>query len=137
MLLEEFAMARSVIPLLRKLADATAIADGFTVVSLRCINTPVVDLVTGKRTGKEATAPGLVTVIDAVDAVAMSVAKICAVTCVPLTTVVFRGLPFHFTTAPAAKPVPFTVRVKAAPPGAVAVGTSGWFTRGVGFSART
>src|SRR5258708_10688113 len=38
-------------------------------------------------------------------------------------------------TAPAAKPVPFTVRVNAAPPGAAAVGFRGWLTCGMAFCA--
>ena len=50
----------------------------------------------------------------------MSAARIEAVTFVALTKAVVRALPFHFTTTPVAKPVPFTVRVKATPP-AVAV----------------
>ena len=63
---------------------------------------------------------GLVTVTDAVPAVATSAARIEAVTCVELTKVVVRVLPAKLTVAPLTKPVPFTVKVKAAEP-AVAV----------------
>jgi hypothetical protein len=53
-----------------------------------------------------------------------------------LTKVVARVLPFHFTTEVATNPVPFTVRVNPAPPGAVASGTSGWLVNGTGFCAK-
>jgi hypothetical protein len=43
---------------------------------------------------------------------AMSVAGIRAVSCVELTNFVVRGKPFQLTTAPFAKFMPFTVRVK-------------------------
>jgi hypothetical protein len=46
----------------------------------------------------------------------MSAARIDAVTWVALTYVVVRFVPFHLTTEPEMKLVPFTVRVKAAPP---------------------
>lgn len=39
-----------------------------------------------------------------------------AVTWLALTTVVRRDVPFHWTTAPDAKPLPFTVSVKAGAP---------------------
>lgn len=39
-----------------------------------------------------------------------------------LTTVVERGDPFHWTTAPAAKPLPVTVSVKAALPAVAELG---------------
>ena len=55
---------------------------------------------------------------------AISVARMAAVTCDALTKVVVRLLPFHLTAAPAAKPDPFTVRVKAGPPGAELAGDS-------------
>lgn len=45
-----------------------------------------------------------------------------AVSCVALTIVVASAVPFHWTTAPDANPVPFTVRVKAAPPAEVVFG---------------
>jgi hypothetical protein len=51
------------------------------------------------------------------------------------TTVVERGDPFHFTTAPPTKPVPFTVRENAPLPGLTVAGTSGWFTSGTGLFA--
>lgn len=43
---------------------------------------------------------------------AVSAGVITAVSCVALTNVVERGEPFQFTTSPAAKPVPFTVKMK-------------------------
>jgi hypothetical protein len=59
-----------------------------------------------------------------------------AVTFEPLTNVVVRALPFQFTVAPETKPVPFTVNVKAAAPGALSPGDSGALIRGSGFAAR-
>jgi hypothetical protein len=69
---------------------------------------------------------GLTTVIVAVVGFAMSVARIAAVNCELLVKVVVRGLPFQSTTDPATKPVPVTVRLNAAPPGAAAEGTTGF-----------
>jgi hypothetical protein len=65
---------------------------------------------------------GLKTVTLAVPAAAMSLAGICAVNCVPLTTVVVRSLPFHLTIEPPMKFVPLTVSVKPTPPAAAALG---------------
>lgn len=48
-----------------------------------------------------------------------------AVNCELFTKVVARALPFQFTTDPDTKPVPFTVSVNPAPPGATASGTRG------------
>ena len=59
---------------------------------------------------------GLNTVTWAVAALAMSAAVIAAVNWVALTYVVVRAEPLQLTTEPLAKPVPLTVRVKAAPP---------------------
>jgi hypothetical protein len=58
-------------------------------------------------------------------AVAMSVARMLAVSCILLTNAVVRALPFQFTTAPETNPVPLTVSVNAGPPGTAAAGTSG------------
>jgi hypothetical protein len=60
----------------------------------------------------------LVTVIGTVAglAEAMSAAVIAAVSCVALTKVVVRLLPFHSTVDPEMKSAPLTVKVKAAPP---------------------
>jgi energy-converting hydrogenase Eha subunit G len=77
---------------------------------------------TVKVRASEAAAPGLTTVTCAVPGVAMSLAGIAAVTRVLLTKVVVRFAPFQRTTAPDTKPLPFTVRVKAAPPAAALLG---------------
>jgi hypothetical protein len=77
---------------------------------------------------------GLTTVTEAVLAVAMSEARILAVNCELFTKVVARALPFQFTTDPVTKPVPFTVSVNPAPPGATASGTRGWLISGTGFT---
>jgi hypothetical protein len=65
---------------------------------------------------------GFVTVTVAVPAVAISAAVIAAVNCVALTNVVVLAAPLNFTTEVDSKPVPFTVRVKAAPPAVALVG---------------
>ena len=67
---------------------------------------------------------GFVTVTLAVPAVAMSAAVIAAVNCVALTNVVVLAAPLNFTTEVDTNPVPFTVRVKAAPPAVALVGES-------------
>lgn len=54
----------------------------------------------------------------------MSDAVIAAVNCVALWNVVVFTTPPNFTTDPETKPVPFTVRVKAAPPAVVLDGES-------------
>src|ERR1041385_5583741 len=56
------------------------------------------------------------TVTGAVPAAATRSADTCAVNCVALTNVVGRGLPFHCTVDPLARPVPVTVMVNAADP---------------------
>jgi hypothetical protein len=84
-------------------------------------------LLTGRNTTFDDPPPGLgfATVTEAVLAMAMSEARMLAVNWEPLTKVVASALPFQFTTDPETKPVPFTVRMKFGPPGAVASGTSG------------
>jgi hypothetical protein len=77
---------------------------------------------------------GLTTVTEAVPMLAMSEARMLAVSRELLTKVVVRGLPFHFTTEPETNPVPFTVSVNPAEPGLTASGTSGWLIRGTGFA---
>ena len=67
---------------------------------------------------------GLVTVIDAVPAVAMRDAGTVAVNCVEETNVVLSGVPFQFTVAPLTKLVPLTVKVNCGPPAVVQVGLS-------------
>ena len=56
---------------------------------------------------------GLKTVTGAVPTVAMSPARICAVSCVLLPKVVVRGLPFQRTTDELLKFVPVTVSANA------------------------
>lgn len=65
---------------------------------------------------------GLKTVTLAVPAEAMSEAGIAAVSCVALTKVVVRALPFQRTVEPLMKFDPLTVNVKAAPPAVAEVG---------------
>src|SRR5579872_6482997 len=128
MLLFELAIAKSVLPIPRKSPDVMAWAVLFTVMSLRAMKTPVTPaFTTAKVTGFEVPPPGvgLVTVTVAVPTVAISVARIDAVSFELLTNVVARALPFQLTTDVDTKPVPDTVSVKAAPPGAAKVGTSG------------
>ena len=55
---------------------------------------------------------------------AISAAVIAAVNCVAFTNVVVLAAPLNFTTDVETKPVPFTVRVKAAPPAVALVGES-------------
>jgi hypothetical protein len=95
----------------------------------------VAGVLIGKNTILDEPPPGmgLTTVTEAVEAVAMSDARIVTVSCELLTKFVARGLPFQFTIEPETNPVPFTVRVNPAPPGAAASGTNGWLTKGTGF----
>src|SRR5580692_1916326 len=65
---------------------------------------------------------GFVTVTGAVPAVAISAAVMAAANCVALTNVVVLVAPLNFTSDVDTKPVPFTVRVKAAPPAVALVG---------------
>jgi hypothetical protein len=78
---------------------------------------------------------GFFTVTLNVPAVAMSDARIAAVTCVALTNVVVLSTPLKLTVAPVTKPVPLTVSVNPAPPavalvGAIDVSTGGGFVTG-------
>lgn len=68
---------------------------------------------------------GFVTVTKAVLGMDIKEAGTVAVSCEAVTTFVARGVPFQFTTDPEAKPVPLTVSVKPAEPGAAVIGTSG------------
>src|SRR6266850_1621815 len=83
-------------------------------------------LLTGNVSAAEAPPPGVGvnTVTCGVAAVAMSAAVIAAVSWVALTKVVVRAAPFHCTPEPLMNPVPFTVRVKSAPPKSVLDGDS-------------
>jgi xanthosine utilization system XapX-like protein len=65
-----------------------------------------------------------VTVTFAVPTEAISLAKIAAVNCVVLTNVVVRAFPLNFTCDPLTYPVPFTVKVNAAPPTVAPLGLS-------------
>src|SRR5262249_39090710 len=65
---------------------------------------------------------GLKTVTDRESAVARNAAVIAALTCGALTNAVVRLDPFHFTTDVDRNPVPFTVRLNAAPPAVALVG---------------
>lgn len=47
--------------------------------------------------------------------------------------VVKSRVPLKWTVAPETKPVPFTVREKAGPPGVTVSGINGWFANGTGF----
>jgi hypothetical protein len=95
-----------------------------------------VEVVIGKKTMFDVPPPGLgfTTVTEAVLAMAMSDTRMLTVNCELFTKVVARALPFQFTTDPETKPVPFTVRVNPAPPGATASGTRGWLISGTGFT---
>src|SRR5579872_7114180 len=77
---------------------------------------------------------GLNTVTRPVPAEAMSAAVMAACTCVALRNVVVRLEPFHLTTEPFMNPLPFTVRVNAAPPAVPLVGNSE-VTEGTGLAA--
>jgi len=77
---------------------------------------------------------GFTTVIAAVPLAAMSAAVIAAVNCVALTNVVVRALPLNCATELLMKLVPFRVKVNAAPPAPVEVGTSE-VSVGTGFAA--
>jgi hypothetical protein len=99
------------------------------------VNCNVVGAETAKYRTFELPPPGggFDTVMEAVLAVAMFEAGTVAVNCELLTNVVVSAVPFHSTTDPETNPVPFTVSLKLWPPGAVAVGTRGWLTKGTGF----
>src|SRR5438128_11507817 len=64
----------------------------------------------------------LKTVMAAIPAAATSAALICAVSWVPLTKVVGRSTPFHLTTDPLMKSLPFTVKTNAASPAVLFAG---------------
>ncbi len=77
---------------------------------------------TVKVTAFDVPPPGLVTVTLKLPAVAMSEARMAAVSCVALTVVVVRALPLKLTVEPLTKFVPFTVKVNPAPPAMALVG---------------
>ena len=65
---------------------------------------------------------GLVTVTLKLPAVAMSEARLAAVSCVALTKVVVRAFPLNLTVEPLTKFVPITVKVRPVPPAMALVG---------------
>src|SRR5262245_1420831 len=65
---------------------------------------------------------GLFTLTLAVPAVAISLARMAAVSCVALTKVVVRKPPFHHTVESLMKFVPLIVNVNAAPPAVAELG---------------
>lgn len=67
---------------------------------------------------------GVNTVTGAVPTEAISVAEIAALSCVVLTNVVVRLLPFHCTTEHGTKPLPVTFKVNAAAPAVALAGES-------------
>src|SRR6058998_606164 len=67
---------------------------------------------------------GLNTVRLALPCAATSLAGMLAASLEPLTKDVVRSAPFHRTVEPRPKPVPLTVRVKAAAPGVALAGES-------------
>lgn len=82
----------------------------------------VVTALMGNATAADGLPPLFITVTFALPTVAINAADTDALNCVELTTVVARPVPFHCTTAPLRKLVPFTVSVKAGPPAPVAAG---------------
>ena len=68
--------------------------------------------------------PFSATVTEALPGVLMRLAATVAVNWVALTKVVLSAVPFHCTTAVETKPVPFTVKAKAAPPALAVLGLS-------------
>src|SRR6184192_507665 len=126
-LLTLFATARSSLLSPLKSPVTTESGPGPTLKSDLLSTIDEVGSVIGKNTVLEAPPRGLglTTVTEAVLAVAMSEARILANNCELLTKLVARALPFQFTTDPETKPVPFTVSVNPALPGAIASGTSG------------
>ena len=86
------------------------------------------DVITGSAAMVNLAAPEVTpfstTATDAVPGAAIRVGATIAVNCVALRKVVVSVDPFHCTTAPETNPVPFIVRVNAAPPAAVLFGLS-------------
>lgn len=97
---------------------------------------PTLKSVTVKLTELEVPPPGVgfTTVTAAVPAFAISAAVIAAVSCVALTKVVVRALPFHCATELLMKFVPVSVSVNAAPPTPVEAGAIE-VSVGTGFAA--
>lgn len=96
-------------------------------------------VVTENKTGFDTPPPGLGfdTVTETRLAVAMSEARMVAVSWVPLMKVVARAFPFHRIVAPFTNPAPFTASVNPGPPGTVAAGTAGLFKKGTGLFCAT
>src|SRR5438105_4311334 len=80
---------------------------------------------------------GFATMTSALPAAAISEAAIEAVSCVALTNVVVRALPFQRTTEPLTKLPPFTVNVKAGLPAVALLGDSDVKLGGTPFATLT
>src|SRR5260370_314009 len=95
-----------------------------TAASVLLKNTADEELAMGNKTEFESPPPGLgvTTVTEAVPGRVTSEAGMVAVNCELLTKVVGRAAPFQFTREPETKPVPLTMRVKPAAPGAALSG---------------
>ncbi len=76
----------------------------------------------GNAAGADGLPTELAAVMLALPALAIKLAGTAAVSCVALTNVVVRPVPFHCTVAVERKPVPLTVNVNAAPPAVADVG---------------
>src|SRR5271156_919413 len=113
--------ARSGFPSLLKSATTTLPGLVPTVMVEAAKVREAVGLVTVNGTAFDAPPPGagLVTVIEAVVAVAIFAAGTAAVSWSWFTNVVVSGVPFQFTTEFAVNKVPLTVKVNAAPPAGV------------------
>jgi hypothetical protein len=83
----------------------------------------VIEGMTGSWEPPDVTPPE-VTVMVAAPATVIKLAGTVAVNCVALTYVVVNAVPFQFTNAPEANPLPFTVSVKFGPPATTGVGLS-------------
>jgi hypothetical protein len=102
--------------------------------SVSKVETDAVAWLIGKNKTFDVPPPGggLTTAMEAVLTELTSEANMEADNCDELIKVVTRVLPFQVTADPATKPVPFTVSVKLALPGATVVGSGGALINGTG-----
>ncbi len=77
---------------------------------------------------------GLKTVIEAVPGDATFEAGTFATSLLELINAVCSGIPSHFTTEVGTNPVPLKVKVRSGEPGSTLVGTSGWYSIGIGLA---